>query len=1333
MSPTRNTFFIGCMNMVSSIVMMLGMSLCGQGRPSEPPSPDVLYRKENLVAWCIVPFDAKKRNSADRAKMLRDLGFSKFAYDWRDEHIPTFDEEIAQLKKHNIELTAFWFPGGLNAQAKKILEALERNQVRTQLWVSMGDPAPGKDQATKVKAACDQIRPISAAARKIGCSVALYNHGGWFGEPENQAQICEQLQETNVGIVYNLHHGHDHLENFLPLFKRIQPWLFCVNINGMDREGDKQGRKILQLGQGEKDLDLLNAILKSGYKGPIGILGHTQHDAELTLRDNLDGLDWLIKQMKKEKGAVKPTPRTPVPARKVAVAPVTPKQEVSTKPVAAKEIPYNPKMVEQLLAEAQTKGDSAAGARVFSSAKFACLSCHKVGQQGGQVGPELTAVANCIKPHEIVEGVLWPSRQIKDEYRAFSVVTSAGKVVQGYKLKETEKEVVIREASSGKELVVKRDDIDEMHAVGSLMPSGIAEAMSPEERRDLVRFLLDLGKDPKAVGYMPAMPMTNMKPVAFEYLREPMDKNAWPGWQSFVNRERLYDFYAKQATYFAGKAERPMLVEAFPGLDSGKHGHWGNQNEDTWKSSNWNKADLGRVLSGIFRAPGVMVPRGVCVLLGEQGEMATCFNPETLNYESIWQGGFLTFSSIRHGFMDGLKPVGTILPPPPSRKLDKPFVYHGFYLHGNRVIFSYSIDGVEYLDSPSIRDGKFHRDAGPRKGHPLEELVKGGPTRFPQKITGKVTLGNGSPYAVDTIEVPFDNPWKMPFFPGDIAFLSDGTGLVCTMQGDVWRFDGMNKAGSPVNWRRVASGLHQPLGMIVHEDVPYVLGRDQITRLYDLNSDGEYDFHECFSNAFKTSPGGHDFICGLVRKKDGSFCFASSNQGVVQISPDGKKAEVLATGFRNPDGIGLSVDEKLTVPCSEGDWTPSSMICQIRDGGFYGFGGPRNKMPPDLPLVYLPRGIDNSSGGQISVSSDQWGPLKDLMVHFSFGACSHMLLLRDEVNGKPQGAVVPLPGEFLSGAHRGKFHPKDGQLYVAGMQGWGTYAQAEGSIQRVRYTGAPVQLPVSIHSHSNGVLLKFSSPVDRDLISKPSSRLAMAWNYRYSPAYGSAEYSPSHFGLRGHDILETPAAHVLADGKTVFLEIPDLQPVNQLLLHLSVGPGLPVHLFATVHELDKDFTAYDGYKPRQKIVRPHPIHADLAMAVKTNPNRWKYPIGNNRAVKIEAGPNLSFVPNQIKAKPGEVLALTFQNPDVVPHNLAIIKPGTLPAVGILANQLIGDPQAIVRHYVPDSPDVIVHTDVVMPSDKFTIYFKAPDKKGFYPFVCTFPGHWMVMNGNLVIE
>ena len=1319
--------------MSASLFLMISLAVTSQGKPTEQPSPDVLFRKENLMAWCIVPFDSKKRNPVDRAKMLKDLGFTKFAYDWRDEHIPTFDQEIAELKKNGVELSAFWFPASLNPQAKKILEALERNKIHTQLWVSMGDPAPGKDQATKVQAACNQIRPIAEAARKIGCSVGLYNHGGWFGEPENQAQILEQIKETNVGIVYNLHHGHDHIDNFLPLFKRIQPWLFCVNINGMDRMGDKQNRKILQLGQGEKDLELLNMILKSGYKGPIGILGHTNYDAELTLRDNLDGLDWLVKQMKKEKGAEKPTPRTPVPARKVSQLPTPPPAAVAPGLVTYKQIPYNEDLVKSILSEAQTKGNSARGAMVFSSAKYACVSCHKVGLQGGQVGPELTAIANCIKPHEIVEGVLWPSKQIKDEYRAYSVVTSSGKVLQGYKVKETPAELLFREASTAKEIKLKRDEIEEIKEVGSLMPAGIAEAMTADERRDLVKFLLDLGKDPKAVNLMPQMQMAAMKAATFEYTREPIDKSASPLWEAFVNRERLYDFYVKQANYFAAKTDRPLLVEAFPGLDSGKHGHWGNQNEETWKSSNWNKADLGRVMSGIFRAPGVMVPRGIAVLLGEQGELATCFNPENLNYESLWQGGFLSFSSIRHGFMDGIKPAGTMLPPPLPNKPGKTFSYHGFHLHGNRVLFSYAIDGVEYLDSPWVKDGKFFREVAPRKGHPLEALLKGGPIRFAQKIQGKITLGIGTPYAIDTIEVPFENPSRLPFFPGDLAFLSDGTGLVCTMQGDVWRVEGLDKLSSIVTWRRVASGLHHALGMIVHDDIPYVLGRDQITKLYDLNNDGEYDFHECFSNAYKTSPSGHDFICGLVREKNGSFCFASSNQGAVRVSPDGKSAEIIATGFRNPDGIGLTPDGKLTVPCSEGDWTPSSMICEIRKDGFYGAGGPRNKMPPDLPLIYLPRGIDNSSGGQIAVDSDKWGPLKNLMVHFSFGACSHMLLLRDEVNGKPQGAVVPLPGEFNSGAHRGKFHPIDGQLYVAGMQGWGTYAKNEGSFQRVRYTGAPVQLPTAIHSHANGIFLRFSSPVDREIISKTTSRLALAWNYRYSPTYGSAEYSPSHFGLRGHDVLDTPNVHVLADGKSIFIEIPELQPVNQLLLHLKVGPGAPVHLFATVHELDKDFTSFPGYQPRQKVIRPHPIHSDLAVAVKTNPNKWKYPIGGTRAIKIEAGPNLSFAPNLIKAKPGELLALTFQNPDVVPHNLAIIKPGTLSAVGMLANQLISDPLAIVRHYVPDSTDVIVHTDVVMPSDKFTIYFKAPEKKGNYPIICTFPGHWMVMNGSLVIE
>ena len=208
------------------------------------------------------------------------------------------------------------------------------------------------------------------------------------------------------------------------------------------------------------------------------------------------------------------------------------------------------------------------------------------------------------------------------------------------------------------------------------------------------------------------------------------------------------------------------------------------------------------------------------------------------------------------------------------------------------------------------------------------------------------------------------------------------------------------------------------------------------------NGDGEADFYECFSNAFVTSPAGHDFICGLERDAAGHFYTASGNQGLLRISPDGRKVDVLATGFRNPDGLGLLADGKLTVPCSEGDWTPGLDDLRGADAGtlnpsgkppFYGFGGPRDGKPPELPLVYLPRGLDNTSGGQVAVAGDRWGPLAGPAVHLSYGAGTHFLVLRDEVGGQAQGAVVPLAGDFASGVHRGRFNPADGQLYVSGM------------------------------------------------------------------------------------------------------------------------------------------------------------------------------------------------------------------------------------------------------------------------------------------------------------
>ena len=78
-----------------------------------------MFAQDNLVAWCIVPFDAKKRAPAERVEMLKKLGFKKYAYDWRAEHLPTFDEEVGLLKKAGIELTAVWFPANLGDRGEK--------------------------------------------------------------------------------------------------------------------------------------------------------------------------------------------------------------------------------------------------------------------------------------------------------------------------------------------------------------------------------------------------------------------------------------------------------------------------------------------------------------------------------------------------------------------------------------------------------------------------------------------------------------------------------------------------------------------------------------------------------------------------------------------------------------------------------------------------------------------------------------------------------------------------------------------------------------------------------------------------------------------------------------------------------------------------------------------------------------------------------------------------------------------------------------------------------------------------------------------------------------
>ncbi len=264
------------------------------------PGPKHLFGKDNLIAWCIVPFDAKMRGPEERAAMLARLGFKRFAYDWRDKDIPTFDAEVDALRKHGISLDAFWTPYPADpAKASKlpvILELLKRRGLKTQLWLSLGFDK-GFDQlphAEKVEIAAAAVRRVAALAKESGGSVGLYNHGGWYGEPANQVEIIKKAGASNVGIVYNFHHGHDHMDAFPALMKTMLPYLMAVNINGM-----RTGQKILPVGQGDREKEMLRTVIASGYRGPIGILGHrAEIDAEEALRLNLDGLKALLPSLR---------------------------------------------------------------------------------------------------------------------------------------------------------------------------------------------------------------------------------------------------------------------------------------------------------------------------------------------------------------------------------------------------------------------------------------------------------------------------------------------------------------------------------------------------------------------------------------------------------------------------------------------------------------------------------------------------------------------------------------------------------------------------------------------------------------------------------------------------------------------------------------------------------------------------------------------------------------------------------------------------------------------------------------------------------------------------
>ncbi|MGH9632871.1 MAG: hypothetical protein ACRD7E_31590, partial [Bryobacteraceae bacterium] len=467
----------------------------------------------------------------------------------------------------------------------------------------------------------------------------------------------------------------------------------------------------------------------------------------------------------------------------------------------------------------------------------------------------------------------------------------------------------------------------------------------------------------------------------------------------------------------------------------------------------------------------------------------------------------------------------------------------------------------------------------------VSAYTHGGPKRFEKTVITKGTLGTEKgPYAVDELTLPTDNPWKSWMRVGDIAFFSDNRAAMTTWSGDVWIVSGIDATLSKLIWKRYATGFAQPLGLEIVNDVIYVLGRDQITRLHDLNRDGEADYYENFNNDFLLTDHYHEYTFDLDRDRAGNFYFAkSARHGVpantkhhgtiLKLDKNGKNLQVVCTGVRVPNGVAVGPDGEITTSDQEGHWVPATRINLCSDGSFHGnmwgAGIPKGRSKPDKPIAFLPKNIDNSGAGQAWVDSTRWGPFRGYLIHSSFGRSEILLMLMERVNGQVQGGAITFPLEFATGLLRQEFRPQDGQLYVSGLFGWGTRQRNMGGFYRVRYTGKPVYMPDELHATKDGVYISFTQPLDRTSAENTANYACARWNYKWSAHYGSEHYKRN--GEKGQETVQIRSAKLMDDKRTVFLGIDDMAEIMQMQtkFRIKAADGTPLDsvIYHTVNVL----------------------------------------------------------------------------------------------------------------------------------------------------------------------
>jgi cytochrome c len=431
--------------------------------------------------------------------------------------------------------------------------------------------------------------------------------------------------------------------------------------------------------------------------------------------------------------------------------------------------------------------------------------------------------------------------------------------------------------------------------------------------------------------------------------------------------------------------------------------------------------------------------------------------------------------------------------------------------------------------------------------------------------------GDAGPHGIDVerlvpgVHPSFDLETIRPagFEPrvGGLAVLPDGGVVVATWdaEGAVYRLDG---AGGV---KRIAAGLLEPLGLSVVDGTLYVMQKHELTRLVDEDGDEVVDRYETVSDQWPCSANFHEFSFGLVYR-DGFFYAnlgtavlpggasaptqVAGRGSVVRISAQSGAVETVATGLREPNGIGVGAGGRIFVTDNQGDWLPASKLLHVVPGAFFGshaIGFPgTERLPFPGPVVWLPQSeVGNSPSQPVGIAVGPWrGQLLFGDVHY--GGLQRVFV--EEVEGQLQGAVFRFSQGFEAGVNRLAWGP-DGKLYVGGIGGpgdWGQPGKLWYGLQRLAYNGRSTFELLAVRARRDGIEVEFSEPLPAAQNVRPADFQLQDWRYEPTADYGGEKL----------DLRELPVrrAELSPDRRRVGLDVVGLGAGR--VLHLEVVGAL---------------------------------------------------------------------------------------------------------------------------------------------------------------------------------